>query len=473
MRVRFMIIVLTITTLFTYSLAFPTTRSLSRTASNRIALVIGNGDYAQNPLRNPINDANAIATVLKELGFNVTLVENANLKEMEEAANAFETALKSGEVGLFYYSGHGMQIDGSNYLLPVHERIGSKTDIHYKAFDAGRILAHMEAAKTKVNIVILDACRDNPYRSLFRSIHSQGLTPMNAPHGSLIAYSTGPGNVAEDGSGNNSPYTRYLVKALKNPIPVERIFKMVRENVMAETNNEQVPWESSCLTGDFYFTSKPATLTSDSLGHSAPPDSSDNKEIAFWGTVSQIDSIEMYEAYLEEFPKGTFAKIAHIRLTKLKTNDQSPPQNEYEKKTGLTLRPLSSKDANTLGLQRTSGLLVIKVEQGSPAEESDVLQGDVILEANQQAVSSVEKLQHILKSDAENIGAIMLRIKRQQQNIFRTIALPDSNTKPLCFSGGFMGGFTPIYSKEACEKLEKLKGSLHKNTPQNFSFGGR
>ncbi len=328
MRVRFMIIVLTIATLFAYSLALPAERALSRTKPNRIALIIGNGDYEDLPLKNPVNDARAMATALKDLGFNVTLVEDADLRTMKTAVSNFGIALQSSEVGLFYYSGHGMQVNGSNYLLPVHALVRSKADLQYESLNAARVLSQMQVAQAKVNIVILDACRNNPYRSFFRSVSSQGLASMNAPHGSIIAYATGPGNVAEDGTGNNSPYTKYLLETLNKPIPIEKVFKIVREKVMAETQNSQVPWESSSLTGDFYFKSSPEeappTLSREPSSFVSVPSSND-KEIVFWETVSKVDSIGMYQAYLQQFPQGTFTELAQIRVKELEKTRPSLP----------------------------------------------------------------------------------------------------------------------------------------------------
>jgi uncharacterized caspase-like protein len=175
---------------------------------------------------------------------------------MKEAIRAFGKRLQKGGVGLFYFAGHGMQMKGRNYLIPVDAKIESASDVEYEAVDAGRVLGKMEDAGNTLNIVILDACRDNPFARGFRS-STQGLARMDAPTGSLIAYSTSPGNVAADGEGRNGIYTKYLLHHMVVPdLTIEQVFKRVRNSVINETRNKQVPWESTSLRGDFYFMSR-------------------------------------------------------------------------------------------------------------------------------------------------------------------------------------------------------------------------
>jgi uncharacterized caspase-like protein len=224
----------------------------SQAAEQRTALVIGNGSYSSGPLKNPVNDAADMAATLKRLGFNVNLKKNANLETMEEAIEDFGNRLKRGGVGLFYYAGHGVQVNGVNYLIPIGAKINKESDVRFKAFDAGRILAEMENANNGLNIVLLDACRDNPFSKSFRSA-SRGLAIVsNAPTGTFISYSTSPGQVARDGEGRNSPYTNSLLQYMQEPgVPIGNVFMKVRGKVKKETG--QVPWELSSLEGDFYF----------------------------------------------------------------------------------------------------------------------------------------------------------------------------------------------------------------------------
>jgi len=232
-------------------------KSATAPAEQRVALVIGNSAYKSSPLLNPINDARAMARVLGESGFKVISRENAGQKEMLLALRDFGDALKNGGVGLFYYAGHGMQIKGRNYLIPVDANIEREDEVAYTSVDANQILDKMEAAGNRMNIVILDACRNNPFARSFRSAGS-GLAQMEAPVGTLVAFSTAPGSVAGDGSGANGLYTQHLLTAIKEPgSKIEDVFKRVRKNVRQDTESKQIPWESTSLEGDFVFVALP------------------------------------------------------------------------------------------------------------------------------------------------------------------------------------------------------------------------
>lgn len=223
----------------------------------KTALVIGNSTYISSPLKNPASDAKTVAKALRDLGFTVDERTNLNQNDMKLAIESFGKAIKQGGVGLFFYAGHGMQVNGRNYLIPVDVEIQGEAEVDIKAVDAGAVLAKMDIAKNSTNIVILDACRNNPFARSFRSANS-GLASMNAPSGTLIAYATAPGSVASDGTGANGLYTQEVVKAIKKPgLKIEDAFKQVRSGVQNQTQGKQVPWESSSLVGDFYFAGKP------------------------------------------------------------------------------------------------------------------------------------------------------------------------------------------------------------------------
>jgi uncharacterized caspase-like protein len=226
--------------------------ALPAAMEQRIALVIGNGSYSSGPLKNPVNDAVDMAAMLKKLGFSVTLKKNAGLQEMDEAIEAFGNRLKRGGVGLFYYAGHGVQVNGVNYLLPIGAKINKEADVKYQAVDANKILDEMATANNGLNIVMLDACRDNPFVRSFRNA-ARGLAIVSsAPSGTFISYSTSPGNVARDGDGRNSPYTAALLKYMQAPgLTISDVFINVRSKVKKETG--QVPWELSSLEGNFFF----------------------------------------------------------------------------------------------------------------------------------------------------------------------------------------------------------------------------
>ncbi len=211
----------------------------------RVALVIGNAKYKFSPLNNPVNDATDMAASLRSVGFDVIEVKDATLKQMRAATRQFADKLEVSDVGLVYYSGHGIEVKGKNYLIPVNADIRREYEVVDQAFDASNLLRMMESlqsgTKKRVNILIVDACRNNDLPKSWRSTNN-GLARMDAPAGSFISFATAPGQVAADGQGRNSPYTKHLLQALKQPnVPIEQVFKQVRRNVMAETSGEQVP----------------------------------------------------------------------------------------------------------------------------------------------------------------------------------------------------------------------------------------
>jgi tetratricopeptide (TPR) repeat protein len=222
----------------------------------RTALVIGNSNYQETgQLPNPVNDATDMAQVLRELGFDVILLKDANLSQMGEALDEFHAKLLEGGVGVFYYAGHGMQLDSENYLIPIDAKLERKQDTPYEAQALGKILGAMEDAANNVNIIIIDACRNKPFnRGWQRSSQAEGLAPVQAVRGSYIAYATAPGDVADDGKGRNGTFTAQILKHIKTPnLSVEEMFKRVRQGVLEDTNNQQIPWDSSSLVGEFSF----------------------------------------------------------------------------------------------------------------------------------------------------------------------------------------------------------------------------
>ena len=236
--------------LFILILIYPS--ALQAATEQRIALVIGNSAYSSSPLKNPVNDAEDMAAMLEKLGFAVTLERNARLQEMDEGIEELGKRLKRGGIGLFYCAGHGVQVNGVNYLIPIGARINKESDVKYQAVDANKVLDEMANANNGLNIVILDACRDNPFARSFRNA-ARGLAIISsAPAGTFISYSTSPGNVAHDGEGRNSPYTAALIKYIQAPgLTISDVFINVRAKVKKETG--QVPWELSSLEGQFYF----------------------------------------------------------------------------------------------------------------------------------------------------------------------------------------------------------------------------
>ena len=223
-------------------------------AAARVALVVGNGDYAAEigKLKNPTSDAQMMADTLTGLGFEVALVTDADQKAMKRAIREFGQKLREtgpNGIGLFYYAGHGVQVDGENFLLPIGAEIQAEGDVELEAVSASSILSQMQFAGNAVNLVFLDACRNNPLTRSFRS-GSRGLARVDAPRGSFVGYSTAPGDVSVDGESNNSPYALALVEELTTPgISIEEAHRAVRGKVLAATNQRQTPWDSSSLTG--------------------------------------------------------------------------------------------------------------------------------------------------------------------------------------------------------------------------------
>ena len=232
----------------------------SQTASNttngkRIALVVGNANYKVRPLKNSGNDADDVSRSLKATGFEVIDLRDATLPQMRSAVRQFGDRLVNNDVGLVYYSGHGVEVKGRNYFIPVNADIQREDEIADQGLDVSLILEKMSTAGKGVNILIVDACRDDPFGRSFRS-SSRGLANMDAPRGTIIAYATSPGKVASDGDPRerNSPYTKHLVRAMQSPNkPIEQVFKEVRRAVQDETKNQQTPWENTSLSGDFFF----------------------------------------------------------------------------------------------------------------------------------------------------------------------------------------------------------------------------
>lgn len=229
--------------------------SSTNTNQKRYALVIGNSNYSSAPLKNPENDANSIAAELKRLNFDVMVYTNVSGNDMKLYMRTFGDKLAQNKgVGLFFFAGHGMQVNGENYLIPVDAKIEKEMDVELESVNLKRLLGEMEYAQNELNIVILDACRNNPFARSFRSGGNQGLAPTQVPTGTYIAYATAPGSVASDGSDKNGLYTQELLKAMQKPgLKIEDVFKEVRRNVLDLSQKKQIPWDNSSILGDFYF----------------------------------------------------------------------------------------------------------------------------------------------------------------------------------------------------------------------------
>lgn len=225
----------------------------TRATEPRVALIIGNGNYAEASLAHPVNDARAIADTLPRMGFHVTRKENASQKEIYEALLVFGGKLRHEGVGLFYFAGHGIQLKGRNFLIPSGVAIKREDDVPRLAVEVSHVVETMESAKNRLNMIIMDASHDNPLARRIKS-GDAGLAQMEAPVGSMIAFAAAPNSVSIDGKGQHSFYAQHLLANLSQPgLKVEEVFQRVRAGVSKDTAGRQIPWESLSLIGDFYF----------------------------------------------------------------------------------------------------------------------------------------------------------------------------------------------------------------------------
>jgi uncharacterized caspase-like protein len=267
------------------------------------------------PLQNPVNDSKAVAEQLRKLGFEVIEKQNLGREGFAGVVREFGDKLRGASVGLFYFAGHGLQVKGRNYLVPVDADIAREDEVPYRSFDVNEVLDKMDSARTAVNLVVLDACRNNPFARSFKPAQT-GLAQMDAPTGTLIAFATAPGSVAQDGEGSNGLYTGALLKHIAAPgVAVEQMFKRVRVDVVNASKNQQVPWESSSLNRDFSFANAPAAKPT--VVATANPAATIATELAldlaFWDAVKDSRSPADYRAYLEQYPSGRFAALARVR----------------------------------------------------------------------------------------------------------------------------------------------------------------
>lgn len=284
-------------------------------AEQRVALVVGNATYAESRLKNPRNDALLMARALSATGFDVMTVMDGNAEDMRQAISEFGSKLQQpGAVALFYYAGHGVQIDGDNYLIPLGARISDASDVTEFGVPLQSVMRTMARSGTRLNIVIMDACRDNPFAAGGWSAAVTGLASVVAPADTIIAYATGPGQLAEDGVGPNSPYTAALAsEMLAVGATLEDVFRATRRHVLERTGNRQTPWEHSSLISQFSFLPKVLTATA------AEPSLPDLRlaEIEAWETIKATADPDMLRAHMQKYPSGLFAELAGMRLAKL------------------------------------------------------------------------------------------------------------------------------------------------------------
>jgi len=324
---------------------------------DRVALVIGNGKYASAPLVNSVNDSRAMAQSLREMGFTVIERENITSKQIPSTLREFRTSLTPGSVALFFYAGHGLQIKGTNYLPAVDAEINSEDDVPMQSIDLNRILDILAESKTRLNLLFLDACRNNPYARSMRS-GVTGLAKVDAPSGTLISFATRPGSTASDGSGGHGVYTEQLLGQMREPnVPVEQVLKRVGASVKRATRGAQEPWMEGSIEGDFYFRGGGAAAVA-----SGPVDPL-ALELAYWDSVKSSASARDYQAYLDKYPQGQFAGLARERAMNPPppAQDRAPAARVASRSDRKLVAIVGFENKSTFGADKlwdTSGQLV-------------------------------------------------------------------------------------------------------------------
>ena len=328
----------------------------------RIALVVGNGAYLDvSPLDNPVSDADLMASTLESLGFEVVLLLDADQISVNRAIAKFGRDLREAgpdATGLFYYAGHAVQSFGNNYLLPVDAALTDAADLSLVAVPAQAVLRQMYSARNKTNIVILDACRNNPFDEI-PDLNDNGLAEMKAPTGTFLSYATAPGAVALDGEGDNSPFTRALATELPTPgLAIEQVFKNTRVKVIEATAGRQTPWDTSSLTGNFSFAPE-AALTEAELA-----------ELQLWNSIKDSTDPVPVVLFMRSYPDSAYIPQARALLDKIINEELGagsaateviPPLPEPKPEPEVVAAPAPEPEQDTTAEQQR----LIGIAQGS------------------------------------------------------------------------------------------------------------
>ena len=332
-------------------------------SEERVALVIGNDSYPGEPLRNAVNDAQQVAKILTTLGFKVIIKTNADFTSMRAAAVEFANLLDNNHAAVFYFAGHGIQYRGKNYLVPIDAKLTSETEVVFNALEATQILERMQDANVRHKFLILDACRNNPFRAIFGNNASQGLAKMQTPPGTTVAFAAQAGAVAEEGTGENGVYTKHLLRELKKPdVQAGLVFQQVSQGVQVETNGRQTPEVQSVAAskGIFFFNDtrlnalgeSGASAAVSAASTRASADLETKVDLEFWSNVKDSPRADDLQAYLEQFPTGRFATLARKRMDEIKRQQAAAqsaanhaPQNAAAtvKPEAATAKPIESQ----------------------------------------------------------------------------------------------------------------------------------
>jgi uncharacterized caspase-like protein len=279
----------------------------------RQALIIGNSDYPDTPLRNPVNDAAAMETTLRKLGFETVTLRNLGLRAMANAIDDFTVGLAPGSLGFFYFAGHGVQVNSINYLLPVDFSARSEADVEFVAYPAPRIQKKMEESRARLRVLVLDACRNNPFHYKRDALSGLAGMAVNA-EGTLIAFSTGDNNTADDNlSGQNGLYTQHLIPARLSPgLQLHDVFRKAKDDVYAASRHAQNPAIYDNVVGDFYLQSPPASVTQ------AAPSARFDAAAEAWSLLKDSKNPEDFEGFAKAFPASDLARAAELRSAQLR-----------------------------------------------------------------------------------------------------------------------------------------------------------
>ena len=378
---------------------------------SRLALIIGNSAYHDAPLVNPTNDAKAVGSLFSQAGFTVSSHLNAKRADMIAAIERFGAAAKKSETKLvvFYYAGHGAQLDWRNYLLPVDAVVQRPEDMKQRCVDLSLLLGQFSAAKDKTFVVILDACRNNPFGASYRP-EQKGLSQFDAPVGSLLAYATSPGNVASDGEGANGLYTENLVRELaKRGTRIEDALKRVRLNVRLASKGEQIPWETTSLEGDvFIFNEGQKKLSESEMEKLIEAD------VTEWARIKSSKKIDDWVSYLQTFPNGRFAEIAQMRLARLLADVEKQKVDRAQE---------DAAKANQLAAEKRQQEEQRKLEEQRRIEQERIEQEKIRVAAAQRLAAERKQLEEQQAAEArrrqEEQKAIEAKRRQEQERLDR------------------------------------------------------
>ncbi|CCD93870.1 Peptidase C14, caspase catalytic subunit p20 precursor [Bradyrhizobium sp. ORS 375] len=339
-------------------------------ADTRIALVIGNSAYRSvSRLENPKHDAELMAETLQGLGF--TLIGGGPQLDLDEATmrravQTFGAKARGADVALVYYAGHGVQVRGANYLVPVDANPAREADVDFQMLDVNVVLRQMESAGTKLNLVILDACRNNPFGGRGLRDGASGLAQMRAPEGTLISFATQPGNVALDGSDGNSPFTKALAETIRRPgLDIFKTFNQVGLEVKRATGGTQQPWVSSSpVDGDFYFAGQAYAPASTAQ---PAPSSVDPAERA-WAVTQNTTSIAVLEDFVRQFGGTPYGSMARARIEELKKTQTAARPAETPIERAQAILPNPHLVPRVVKRNVSQGYLNLRREPGQKSE---------------------------------------------------------------------------------------------------------